>query len=213
MSKQVLALFDFCETLTDFQTLDRFLPMAGEHNENFNPQKNALRRKEYEARKQAYPRYESLIDMPLEEAFRVAKEFVFTEVISNLNQVIIDRLFYHQEQNHKIIIVSGGLEIYIKEFAKIYNIKDIVAVTLETSQGKLTGNIDGIHTMHERKLYKLKKYLNLDEYDLKNSYAYSDCVSDIPLLSLVGNANVIECGKDTQWAEILGFHIIKKDPK
>ena len=62
--------------------------------------------------------------------------------------------------------------------------------------------------MCERKLYKLASRLNLEQYDLRHSYAYSDCVSDIPLLSLVGNANVVACGKDLKWADILGYRII-----
>ncbi|ECL2827079.1 HAD-IB family hydrolase [Campylobacter jejuni] len=210
MSKQILALFDFCETITNFQTLDRYLPMAANQNINYSYEKNIARRENYKLRNISYPRYESLVDLDYFLARKIAKEFVYSEVISNLNQAVMDKLFWHQDMGHEIAIVSGGLAIYINEFAKIYNIENIIAIDLEIKNGKLTGNIDGIHTMQERKLYKLAKNLNLSMYDLRNSYAYSDCVSDIPMLSLVGNANVIECGKDLQWAKILGFNIIKQ---
>lgn len=79
--------------------------------------------------------------------------------MANLNQNVMDRLFWHQDEGHTIVIVSGGLTIYIKEFARIYNIENIVAVDLEIYKNKLTGNIDGIHTMQERKLYKLAQNL------------------------------------------------------
>ncbi|MBK1963775.1 HAD-IB family hydrolase [Campylobacter novaezeelandiae] len=213
MSKEILALFDFCETITNFQTLDKFLPLAGKHNPNYEYNKNLERRNQYKKLNLPYPRYEWLIDLPVSVAQRVAKEFVYDEIIKNLNQKVMDRLFYHQDQGHTIAIVSGGLELYIKEFAKIYNIKNIIAVSLEEKYTKLTGDIVGIHTMQERKLYKLSYMLNLNNYDLKNSYAYSDCVSDIPLLSLVGNPYVIECGKDLTWAKILNFNIIYKGLK
>ncbi|BDL62934.1 hypothetical protein THJ001_14030 [Campylobacter jejuni] len=39
MSKEILALFDFCETLTNFQTLDRYLPLAGSKNINYTQSK------------------------------------------------------------------------------------------------------------------------------------------------------------------------------
>lgn len=213
MSKEILALFDFCETITNFQTLDKFLPLAGKHNPNYEYNKNLERRNQYKKLNLPYPRYEWLIDLPVSVAQRVAKEFVYDEIIKNLNQKVMDRLFYHQDQGHTIAIVSGGLELYIKEFAKIYDIKNIIAVSLEEKYTKLTGDIAGIHTMHERKLYKLSYMLNLNNYDLKNSYAYSDCVSDIPLLSLVGNPYVIECEKDLTWAKILNFNIIYKGLK
>ncbi|NDJ26628.1 HAD-IB family hydrolase [Campylobacter sp. MIT 12-8780] len=208
MDKKILALFDFCETLPNFQTLDSYLPMAGALNPNYTEEKNMKRRKEYQEKGMIYPRYEHLIDFPISEAKKLARHFIYEEVLPKLNRNILQKLFYHQDNGHTIVIVSGGLEIYIKEFAKIYNIEHVVAVALETIDEKLTGNIDGIHTMQERKLYKLDQMLDLKKYDLKNSYAYSDCVSDIPLLSLVGNANVVECGKDLQWAKILGYQIL-----
>lgn len=211
MSKEILALFDFCETLTNFQTLDSFLPLAGKYNFNYTEQQNFERRKNYEKLKLIYPRYEPLIDLDFKEAKKIAKEFIYNQVIHNLNHKVMDRLFYHQDQGHTVAIVSGGLEIYIEEFAKIYGIRHIIAVSLEQRYGKLTGNIDGIHTMQERKLYKLSLELNLNNYDLKNSYAYSDCVSDIPLLSLVGNPFVINCGKDLAWAKILNFNILERN--
>ncbi|EOW0927059.1 HAD-IB family hydrolase [Campylobacter upsaliensis] len=208
MMKEILALFDFCETLTNFQTLDRYLPLAGQHNPNYEHHKNLARREKYAKLNLPYPRYEWLIDLSLNVAQNVARNFVYDEVLLRLNQGIMDKLFYHQDAGHTLVIVSGGLEIYIKEFAKIYGIEHIVAVELETYENRLTGHIDGIHTMCERKLYKLANRLNLEQYDLRHSYAYSDCVSDIPLLSLVGNANVVACGKDLKWADILGYRII-----
>lgn len=42
-----------------------------------------------------------------------------------------------------------------------------MAVDLEIYKNKLTGNIDGIHTMQERKLYKLAQKFNLKQFDLK----------------------------------------------
>lgn len=208
MSKEILALFDFCETLTNFQTLDKYLPLAGSKNVNYSAGKNLARREEFARQNIPYPRYEHLIGLDYDLAQKIAQEFVYTDVIANLNQKVMDKLFYHQDKDHTLVIVSGGLTIYIKEFAKIYKIDNIIAVDLEVYKHKLTGNIDGIHTMQERKLYKLVQKFNLKEFDLKNSYAYSDCASDIPLLSLVGNPNVIECGKDLQWARILGFNIL-----
>ncbi|AJC93641.1 HAD-IB family hydrolase [Campylobacter volucris] len=208
MSKKILALFDFCETITNFQTLDRYLPMAANRNINYSYEKNIIRRENYKSQNIPYPRYEWLIDLDYFLATKIGKEFIYMDVMCNLNKNIMDKLFWHQDAGHDIAIVSGGLSIYINEFAKIYNIDNVIAVDLEVLNGKLTGNIDGIHTMQERKLYKLSHMLDLNNYDLKKSYAYSDCVSDIPLLSLVGNPNVVKCGKNLEWAKILGFNII-----
>lgn len=220
MNSKILALFDFCETITDFQTLERYLPLIGKHNRHCSRLQNALRRRIYRVRniirrrilhKPAieYPRFEMFIGFPYERAKALAQDFVKSEILSNLNPLVIQKLRYHQQMGHTIVIVSGGLSIYIDEFAKLFDITHVVAVDLEVRGGKLTGNIDGIHTMQERKLYKLDDMLDLSKYDLPNSYAYSDCASDVPLLSLVGNPCVIECGKNLRWAEMLKLPIMR----
>ncbi|EOJ0286808.1 HAD-IB family hydrolase [Campylobacter jejuni] len=197
MQDNILALFDFCETITNFQTLEDF--------------RNEISIKFQKPRKHIDGiKYPELNNMPVEIIQAFSKEFVYTKILPNINKSIIEKVFWHQDQGHHVVIVSGGLEIYINEFAKIYGIEKVVAIELEVFENKFTGNISGIHTMQERKLYKLSQKLQLSKYNLKKSYAYSDCVSDIPLLSLVGNANVVECGKDLLWAKILGFDILKK---
>ncbi|EAH8848401.1 HAD-IB family hydrolase [Campylobacter lari] len=196
MQDNILALFDFCETITNFQTLEDF--------------RNEISIKFQKPRKHIDGiKYPELNNMPVEIIRAFSKEFVYTKILPNINKSIIEKVFWHQDQGHQIVIVSGGLEIYINEFAKIYGIEKVVAIELEVFENKFTGNISGIHTMQERKLYKLIQKINLNNYNLKDSYAYSDCVSDIPLLSLVGNPNVIETPKDLTWAKILKYNILK----
>ena len=94
-----------------------------------------------------------------------------------------------------------------------FGIDTILAVELESTfdkQGQeiLSGNRSGLHTMQERKLYALDDRLDLARYDLPNSYAYSDCPSDVPLLSLVGKPCVVQGSQETRWARILGYPIL-----
>ena len=224
---KVLALFDFCETLVDFQSAERYLQLVAKYRDNIKRSRGIryriymkLRNKIEKRLKRMLPKswrksfiksrvdFEILRDLEVIEAERIAQEFFETELLSHLNNHVIERIRYHQKLGHTIVIVSGGFEIYIRIFANHFNIPYVVAVSLEKCDGILSGNMDGIHTMEHRKLYKLKQTINLSNYNLKESYAYSDCPSDIPLLSLVGNSVVVECGKDIEWAKILGFSII-----
>ena len=235
MSKQILAIFDFCETLVDIQSIPPYLELAILHNPSLkqSPQQkirgirkilHRLARSIYKRTKfkpfakympKQMPvlspvRYEALRDLPLEVAERLAQEYAKTKLQKHTNQRVIEKLKWHQAQGHTIAIVSGGLEIYIKYFADIFNIprQNIIAIELEAKNGILTGQIDGIHTMEYRKLYKLAQMIDLSRFDLEGSYFYSDCPSDIPLLSFVGHPIVIECGKDILWAKILGYEIL-----
>nr|WP_252972770.1 HAD-IB family phosphatase [Campylobacter helveticus] len=116
--KEILALFDFCETLTNFQTLDRFLPLVGQYNPNFEHHKNLARREKYQKLNLSYPRYEWLIDLSLNVAQNVAQNFVYDEVLMNLNQGIMNKLFYHQDAGHTLVIVSGDLKFILENLLK-----------------------------------------------------------------------------------------------
>lgn len=225
-NNRVLALFDFCETLVDFQSAARYLEIIAKYR-GYNMKQGLghrvcakLKRKVGKRIQKVLPKsyrnkfiqkpvnFEVLRGFGLKEAENIAQDFFEKELLLRVNERIIERLHYHQKMGHTIAIVSGGFEIYIRIFAKHFGIQYVVAVSLESSEGVLSGNMAGIHTMEHRKLYKLSQTLDLSMYDLAQSYAYSDCPSDIPLLSLVGNGIVVECGKDIEWAKILGFEIV-----
>ena len=158
------------------------------------------------------PTYPELSGLPLSTALSLAHSYALS-LRTHINQKVLDRLLWHKAQGHTIVVVSGGLGIYIRPFMQQFGIDTILAVELESTfdkQGQeiLSGNRSGLHTMQERKLYALDDHLDLAQYDLPNSYAYSDCPSDVPLLSLVGKPCVVQGSQETRWARILGYPIL-----
>ena len=158
------------------------------------------------------PTYPELAGLPLSTALTLAQSYALS-LRTYSNQKVLDKLLWHKAQGHTIVVVSGGLGIYIRPFMQEFGIDTILAVELESTfdkQGReiLSGNRAGLHTMQERKLYALDNHLDLAQYDLPNSYAYSDCPSDVPLLSLVGKPCVIQGSQETRWAKILGYPIL-----
>lgn len=213
---KILAIFDFCETLVDLQSIPPFLQKAGAINPHYQGRFNAIKRRFFYRIYKRIPlnifhykntHFEALRGLKESEARELAKDYA-KFLLTHLNQKVIARLQYHKAQNHTLAIVSGGLEMYIKFVAEMLEIPHVIAISLESQNGILSGEIDGIHTMEHRKLYKLADTFDLSEFDLSKSFVYSDCVSDIPLFSLVGHKIVIECGKDTRWAKILGYEIL-----
>ncbi|EAM0299072.1 HAD-IB family hydrolase, partial [Campylobacter jejuni] len=66
MSGKIFALFDFCETITNFQTLEKFLPLVAQKNPYYTHKANAERREKFDKLGLIYPRYEALIDCPVD---------------------------------------------------------------------------------------------------------------------------------------------------
>ena len=70
------------------------------------------------------------------------------------------------------------------------------------------GIFQGVDCMNENKIIKMKKKIkDIDEFNLDDSYAYSDSISDLPLLNFVGNGIVVAKNKQ-QWMTENNFNLI-----
>jgi HAD superfamily hydrolase (TIGR01490 family) len=134
------------------------------------------------------------------ELEKFSKEFFKSVVQKRLHTVVIEKMMEHKKQGHIIIIASGGFENYLKYFANEYNIDYYFCTKLEFLNDRLTSKIDGNECLGLEKVNQLKQ-LDLNSYDLKNSYVYSDDQSDQPLFDLVGNKILVKNKQNTNWAD------------
>jgi len=95
------------------------------------------------------------------------------------------KINWHQEQGHKVFIVTNSLEMMVGRAKKILK-TGLIGSTLELKDGKITGKSERI-CFGANKAKLIKELAIKKNIDLKSSYAYSDNNSDIPLLSAVGN--------------------------
>lgn len=213
-NKRTLAIFDFCDTLIGMQTANRFVTLGYQSNKRFDTVTNEFirligrksrllfgnRHKKWQLRQ--------LKGLSREKLNIIANEYVKKELLPKENKLLVEKMLWHKKQGHDIAIVSGGFSEYIKEYAKIYDIDYVIATDLEFIDGKSTGKIDGIDCMGINKIEKIRSIIDLNKYDLLNSFAYSDHISDIPLLSFVGNGVVVDFGEDIKWAKLMDYEVL-----
>lgn len=214
-NRKIIAFFDFCDTLIGMQTANRFVSLCLKHNRNIATLTNEfiriIGRKFgilYGNRHKMW-QLKQLKGLSIEKIKQISKDYVEKELLPKVNNIVIQRMLWHKEQGHDIAIVSGGFSVYLEEFAKIFGVKYVIATDLEFVDRKATGRIRGVDCMGVNKVKKIQETINLKDYDLNNSYAYSDSASDIPLLSLVGKGVVIDFGQDIEWAKNMNFEILK----
>jgi HAD superfamily hydrolase (TIGR01490 family) len=214
MKSKTIAFFDFCDTLIGMQTANKFISLCYKSNKRIDTILNEFIRmigrktKILFGYKHKIWQLKQIKGLSEEEMKEIVKMYVEKELIPRENKKIVEKLLWHKKRGDKIAIVSGGFSEYIKYYAKIYGIDYVIATDLEIKNDVYTGKIKGIDCMGINKIKKLKEVINLNEYDLKSSYAYSDHISDIPLLSLVGNPFVVNFGQDIEWAKIMEYKII-----
>ncbi len=88
---------------------------------------------------------------------------------------------------HQQIIVTGALDFSIAPLAKYLEIDIFVGNRLEFVNGYATGRLLPPVMASATKATWIRKYAEENNINLSDSYAYSDSISDLPMLSIVGH--------------------------
>ncbi|MGD1914548.1 MAG: HAD-IB family hydrolase [Rivularia sp. (in: cyanobacteria)] len=116
-----------------------------------------------------------------EKLNRLAENFAVKEIPKLLRSEAVQRLRYHQEQGHYIILVSASLEAYLIPWANIIGIDRVIGTKLETQSNILTGRIQGKNCYGLEKVERLTEVLgDLSQYCI---YAYGDSRGDREMLN------------------------------
>lgn len=105
----------------------------------------------------------------------------------------------------KIYLISASPEFYLKELNKLNIVDKIIGTKFLCVEGYHSRRMEGENCKGEEKVRRLKEELKKDniEVDFKNSYMFSDSLSDKPLFDLVGNAYLINYKKKQDEIQVL----------
>lgn len=118
---------------------------------------------------------------------REAREFVEKLVLPTVYPEAIEVVRRHQKQGHVVAIVSGATKFVVKPLAEALGIKHYLYTRLEVEHGRFTGRVIDPICFEEGKIYWLQQFIDERGIDLAKSWFYTDSVTDIPLMDLVGH--------------------------
>lgn len=207
-----VAFFDFCETLVSFQTAMAYVGFVHNHTSSI---KCGLKWFIFRVirKLRLFPTLESISKgrilekrcalwtlRGLEYNFldNVAEKFYHKMLKPNIIPELYTELKNRQLDEFDIFIVSGGYDIYIKYFAMDNNIdvNHIISSRLNFEQGAFTGEMVGLDCMAENKVTLIEGLFKKNEI---YSVAYSDSISDLPLLLWVNEGYVVSRGR--KWVQ------------
>jgi HAD superfamily hydrolase (TIGR01490 family) len=126
------------------------------------------------------------------------------EIVAETLHNIVDPLVYDEAvsliEEHKlagrdvVIVSTSGTEV-VEPIGALLGADIVVASRLEEAEGKYTGNID-YYAYAEEKARAVLELAEQRGYDLASSYAYSDSVTDVPMLEVVGHAHAVNPDKE-----------------
>jgi HAD superfamily hydrolase (TIGR01490 family) len=123
-----------------------------------------------------------------EDRLRFFAEELFEDI---LKPAIFDGTFELIETSKKIglrqVVITGALDFTVAPLAEYLGIDDYAANRLEFVNGYATGRLLPPVMASATKAKWIREYAERNGISLSESYAYSDSISDLPMLSIVGH--------------------------
>jgi HAD superfamily hydrolase (TIGR01490 family) len=100
----------------------------------------------------------------------------------------INRMRWHLESGHRVVLVTGTLAPLACVLARHlpYGV-EIRATEVEIKNGRFTGRLSGAHLSFEQKERVIRREAAMSDLDLSNSFAYGNEMSDAGMLEAVGH--------------------------
>ncbi|EHZ2905747.1 TPA: HAD-IB family hydrolase [Vibrio parahaemolyticus] len=207
-----IILFDLCETLVDFQTADKFVEYSTEKKNSkwltilsrlclsFKIDRMINKFMLGESVNKRIILFQ-LRGRVYKELDLIAKEYVENVMLKRLNSKIIDIMRNHISNGDRVILISGGYDLYIKHFSSALGIKEFICTNIAfNDKGKCLGYFSDKNCMGENKVRLLKAFVqeDLSSYDI---VTYSDSITDLPLFKISQKGVVVSKACSSTWAK------------
>jgi len=96
----------------------------------------------------------------------------------------------HHREGHQVIVVSASGEEMVQPIAAALGAEHCAATRMAVAHGRYTGEID-FYCYGEGKAVAARELAQRHGYRLDECYAYSDSITDLPLLELVGHPHAV----------------------
>jgi HAD superfamily hydrolase (TIGR01490 family) len=131
------------------------------------------------------------------------------EIVADTLHNVVDPLVYdeavqlieqHHAQGHDVVIVSASGTEVVEPIGALLGADHVVATRMTVDgEGKYTGEIT-FYAYAEGKAEAIRELADRYGYDLASSYAYSDSITDLPMLAEVGRPFAVNPDKDLRRA-------------
>lgn len=186
-------LLDVCGTLVDFQTANhyvRYVLQSTDKRRYFISDSYKLFYRIFGG-SEGGMKYKNanlmlLKSMSKESLEQHARSYAKDYLLSNLNHAVLGFIQEARNKNSgvKLIIVSGGYDVYLTYIKSYLAANHLVCTELEYENDIFTGHIKGYDCLDAFKILKLHEDGLLRDIDFETTAVLSDSHSDMPLFKL-----------------------------
>jgi HAD superfamily hydrolase (TIGR01490 family) len=126
---------------------------------------------------------------------------VMAEILPRVFPQMLEEVYDHQDAGRATFIVSAAGNGVVESLARVLGMEGGIGTRYEVDgEGNFTGRFDGPFVYGPGKVEAMQAFAAEHGIDLGASYAYSDSLSDLPMLRAVGNP--VAVNPDPSLAEI-----------
>jgi HAD superfamily hydrolase (TIGR01490 family) len=126
----------------------------------------------------------------VEKLREIAADSVSDQINPYVYQEAINLIAEHHELGHDVVIISASATELVEPIAQLLGADHFVATVLTVNEGKYTGDIE-FYAYGEYKAEAIAEMARNFDYNLAESYAYTDSCTDVPMLEAVGYGTVV----------------------
>ncbi|HEX2265329.1 MAG TPA: HAD-IB family hydrolase, partial [Solirubrobacterales bacterium] len=113
---------------------------------------------------------------------------VMAAILPRVYPQMLEEIYAHQDAGRPTFIVSAAGNGVVEQLAHVLGMEGGIGTRYEVdAEGNFTGRLDGPFVYGEGKVTAMREFASRHGIELADSYAYSDSLSDLPMLRAVGN--------------------------
>jgi HAD superfamily hydrolase (TIGR01490 family) len=133
---------------------------------------------------------------------RMAPE-ALAAILPRIYPQMLDEVYSHQEAGRPTFLISAAGNGIVELLAQVLAMSDGIGTRYAVdAEGRFTGELDGPFMYGEGKVEAMRRYAIDHDISLAASWAYSDSVSDLPMLRAVGTP--VAVNPDPELARVAG---------
>ncbi|HST69429.1 MAG TPA: HAD-IB family hydrolase [Solirubrobacterales bacterium] len=130
---------------------------------------------------------ELITGIPAKAVDRMGPE-VMAAILPRVYPEMLQEIYAHQDAGRPTFIVSAAGNGVVEQLAHVLGMDGGIGTRYEIdAEGNFTGRLDGPFVYGEGKVTAMREFAARHAIELGESFAYSDSLSDLPMLRAVGN--------------------------
>lgn len=115
------------------------------------------------------------------QASEQGRRFAHEVLPGVLRDIALERIRWHKQQGDKVVVVSAGLDVYLKHWCEQHDL-ELICSELEVDNGVLTGRYRGAQCANKEKSRRVHENYDVSAFGVV--YAYGDTREDLDLLQI-----------------------------